>query len=155
MVTAQINQLPGNPGTEGGRRPTDVPGNEQSRPDVEVVVKRTHRRLSVGFKTRVIKHVLELRETGRGSVGEYLRKEGLYYTDVRRWMKQQTSGRLKATKSGTKPQGQPSLRQENQKLRRQLSAMEKKLKKTELIVELQKKISQLLEIDQSGIDEKP
>jgi hypothetical protein len=46
------------------------------------------------------------------------------------------------------------LQAEIHRLRRQLERTEKRLKKTELIVELQKKLSLILGIDQSEIDEK-
>jgi len=154
MVQARIEHISQPPGTEGGRRPTGVPGEETTHQDVEVVQQKTRRRLSVGYKTRVMKAVARLKETGSDSIGSYLRKEGLYYSTVRRWMQQQEQGALRATKSGRKPKSQTSLQGENRRLRRQLEKTEKRLKKTELIVELQKKISMILGIDQVEIDEK-
>ncbi|MBI5471623.1 MAG: hypothetical protein HY961_04690 [Ignavibacteriae bacterium] len=47
-----------------------------------------------------------------------------------------------------------TLQAENQRLRRKLEKTEKKLKKTEMIVELQKKLSAILELDQPTSDEK-
>jgi transposase len=154
MIPARLEQYPQTPGTEGGRRPTGVPGVETIHQNVEVVAKKTRRRLSVGYKTRVIKAVADLKENGSDTVGSYLRKEGLYYSTVRRWMQQQERGELTATKSGRKTKSQSSLQAENKRLRRQLEKTEKRLKKTELIVELQKKISMILGIDQGEIDEK-
>ena len=154
MILAQLEQHAQTPGTEGGRRPTGVPGVELIDQDVEVVAKKTRRRLSVGYKNRVLKTIGELQETEGKSVGSYLRKEGLYYSTVRRWMDQRDHGKLTATKSGRKTKKPSTLQAENQRLRHQLEKTEKRLKKTELIVELQKKISMILGIDQPEIVEK-
>ena len=154
MVQARINQLPQTPVTEGGRRPTGVTGVETKISDVEVVVHKRRRNLTVGYKIRVIETVAELKANGGGSVGSYLRKEGLYYSSVQKWMQQHERGELTATKSGGKSKNRAVLQAEIHRLRRQLESTEKKLKKTELIVELQKKLSLILGIDQSETGEK-
>ena len=153
MMEARIEPLPQTPGTEGGRRPTGVPG-ERTTSDVEVVVQNPRRRLTVGYKIRVIETVAELKGKGIGSVGSYLRKEGLYYSAVRKWTQQYERGELTATKSGSRAKRTTELQAEIQRLRRQLERTEKKLKKTELIVEIQKKLSLILGIDLPEIDEK-
>jgi transposase-like protein len=83
-----------------------------------------------------------------------LRKEGLYYSSVRKWIEQQERGELSSTKSGGKTKSRAVLQAEIHRLRRQLESTEKKLKKTELIVELQKKLSLILGLDQVETDEK-
>lgn len=155
MIQARIEHLSQTPGTEGGRRPTGVPGKEGTAPEVEVVAHKTRRRLTVGYKIRVIETIAELKANGSThSIGSYLRKEGLYYSSVRKWMLQHERGELTATKSGGKTKSRTMLQAENQRLRRQLERTEKKLKKTEMIVELQKKLSLILGLDQSENDEK-
>mgnify|MGYP001575378105 CR=1 FL=1 len=154
MQQARVDHLPQTPGTEGGRRPTGVPGVESMTPTVEVVAHKTRRRLTVGYKIRVIETVAELKANGSSSIGTYLRKEGLYYSSVRKWMQQHERGELTATKSGGKTKSRAVLQAEIHRLRRQLERTEKRLKKTELIVELQKKLSLILGLDQGEIDEK-
>lgn len=154
MVQARIEQLPQTPVTEGGRRPTGVTGVETNIADVEVVAHKKRRNLTVGYKIRVIETVAELKANGSSSVGSYLRKEGLYYSAVQKWIKQHERGELTTTKSGGKTKNRAVLQAEIHRLRRQLESMEKKLKKTELIVELQKKLSLILGIDQNENDEK-
>jgi len=122
--------------------------------DVEVVAHKRRRNLTVGYKLRVIETVAELKANGSSSVGSYLRKEGLYYSSVQKWMQQHEQGELTTTKSGGKTKNRAILLVEIHRLRRQLESTEKKLKKTELIVELQKKLSLILGIAQSEIDEK-
>jgi len=156
----RIEQLHQTPVTEGGRakgivdRPTGVTGVETNIADVEVVAHKKRRNLTVGYKIRVIETVAELKASGSSSVGSYLRKEGLYYSAVQKWMKQHELGELTTTKSGGKTKSRAVLQAEIHRLRRQLESTEKKLKKTELIVELQKKLSLILGIDQSENDEK-
>ena len=154
MLQARVEHLPQTPGTEGGRRPTGVPGVESMTPAVEVVAHKTRRRLTVGYKIRVIETVGELKANGSSSIGTYLRKEGLYYSSVRKWMQQHERGELTATKSGGKTKSRAVLQAEIHRLRHQLERTEKRLKKTELIVELQKKLSLILGLDQGEIDEK-
>lgn len=110
--------------------------------------------MTVGYKIRVIETVAELKGKGNGSVGSYLRKEGLYYSAVRKWTQQYERGELTATKSGSRAKRTTELQAEIHRLRRQLERTEKKLKKTELIVEIQKKLSLILGIDLPEIDEK-
>jgi transposase-like protein len=154
MLQARIEQLPQTPGMEGGRRPTGVTGVETKPTEVEVVARKTRRRLTIGYKIRVIETVAELKANGSSSIGSYLRKEGLYYSSVRKWIEQQERGELSSTKSGGKTKSRAVLQAEIHRLRRQLESTEKKLKKTELIVELQKKLSLILGLDQVETDEK-
>ena len=141
--------------TEGGRRPTGVTveaeGKEIPSPEVSAPGKR--RRLSTAYKIRMVETVSALRADGSSSIGAYLRKEGLYYSTVRRWAQQFDRGELttRHNEGKTKVRG---LQAENQRLRRKLEQAEKKLKKTEMIVELQKKLSAILSLDQSTDNEK-
>ena len=159
MLAGRLEQHSGTPGTEGVRRTTGVTGEETKQHEVEVVGKHTRRRLSIGYKLRVLKAIAELKENrssegSSDSIGSYLRKEGLYYSSVRKWMEQQERGELTGKRDGGKTKSRSALQAEIQKLRRQLEQTEKKLKKTELIIEFQKKISTMLGIDQPEIDEK-
>jgi len=154
MLQARVEHLPQTPGMEEGRMPTGVPGIETTPTDVEVVAHKTRRRLTIGYKIRVIETVAELKANGSSSIGSYLRKEGLYYSSVRKWIEQQERGELTASKSAGKTKSREVLQAEIHRLRRQLERTEKKLKKTELIVELQKKLSLILGLDQVETDEK-
>lgn len=135
-------------GMEGARRATGVPVERTNHPDPEVRPSgKTRRRLTVGYKLKVIAAVEELRSQGNGAIGAYLRKEGLYYATVHKWAKLQEKGFLTSNKPGTHQKSNKGLHGEIAKLRRKLEQAEKKLKKTELIVELQKKLSLILSID--------
>ncbi len=111
------------------------------------VLARTKRRLhTVAYKLKVIETVAALRSQGNGAVGAYLRSEGLYYSAVRTWERLHTQGKLTTSnRRGTKPESRDELQAEIKRLRRQNEQLEKRLQKTELIVDLQKKLSQVLQ----------
>lgn len=141
-------------GTERGRRPTGVPIDGSKIPSSEVEAKRTHRRHTVAYKIRVLETVSALRTDGGGAIGAYLRKEGLYYSTVRKWTQLHEQGKLTSTQSGPKGKSREALQAEIHQLRRKLERTQQKLKKTELIVELQKKLSSILGLDQETNNEK-
>lgn len=142
-------------GTEGGRRPTGVPAEVNNKPDPEVVVQMTRRRLNNSYKLKVLNHVDSLRDDGSGAIGAYLRKEGLYYSMVHNWSKQRDQGLLRGHRiSHSNEKSRDAIVAENKQLRRKLEQTEKRLHKTELLVELQKKLSVFMEMDVQSAAEK-
>jgi transposase len=152
MKDKQLEVTPA--GTEGGRRPTGVPAGVNGKPDPEVLVQMTRRRINNSYKLKVLNHVDSLRYDGNGAIGAYLRKEGLYYSMVHNWSKQRDQGLLRghrSTKSNEKTRD--AILAENKQLRRKLEQTEKRLHKTELLVELQKKLSAFMELDAQRVTE--
>jgi len=134
-------------GTEGGRRPTGVPDEARTPPDPEVVARTTRRRMTNSYKSKVANHVDSLRAEGGGAIGAYLRKEGLYYSMVHKWSLLRDQGLLmNHGKSAARSKDRDTLLSENKQLRRKLEQTEKRLHKTELLVELQKKISVMMDL---------
>ena len=80
-------------------------------------------------------------------MGAYLRKEGLYYSSIRSWERLRDQGLLTSTSKGPKENNRDALLAENKQLRRKLDQAQKRLAKTELIIELQKKLSAIMGID--------
>lgn len=139
---------------EGVRRTTDGTSDGRKFPDTsvsetEVVARTTRRRLSLAYKLKVLETVALLRTQGHGAVGSYLRQEGLYYSSVRSWGRLHANGELTTRRKGAKDKSRESLLAENKKLRRTLEQTNTRLAKTELLVELQKKLSSILELDAS------
>lgn len=155
MMVQQIERGGTTTVTEGGRRPTGVTveAGREEIPSPEVSAYARRRRLSTAYKIRIVETVAALRADGSNSIGAYLRKEGLYYSSVRRWAQQFERGEL-TTRQNEGKANVRGLQAENQRLRRKLEQAEKKLKKTEMIVELQKKLSTILGLDHSTSDEK-
>jgi len=109
-------------------------------PDPEVVPQAKRRKFSAEYKTRILAEVEECQEPGQ--TGAILRREGLYTSHL--WRQQRAAGELQVSgskKRGPKPELQvkemAELRQENRRLRSQL-------KQAELVIDVQKKLSQLL-----------
>lgn len=127
--------------SEGGRRPT---GDSIPDADTEVVVPRKRRRHTKAYKLSVLNTVAELKKESPGKIGEYLRSEGLYYKTVSQWRNQQRDGTLSEHRKGTVGHVRESMAKENAKLKRQLASVQKKLDQAELLVDLQKKVSQLI-----------
>ena len=113
------------------------------------VVGRPRRRHTLAYKLKVLETVAELRNQGKGAIGAYLRSEGLYYSTIRAWQRQQDEGKLTSGDRSFKKTSREELLAENKRLRRQNEQLEKRLQRTELIVELQKKLSQVLQIDET------
>lgn len=143
---------------EGGRRPTEDslpaaarPSDTPVVPDSEVEGPTTRRRLTVAYKLKVLNRIEDLRKEGNGSVGAYLRAEGLYYSSVQKWMRQNENGSLGIRSRGARIKGREALMRENKALRRQNEGLKKRLHKTEIIVDLQKKISEMMNLDNPEI----
>ena len=147
MESLKLQVTPGIAGTEEGRRPTVVPADAPIKPDSEVVARPHRRNLTVAYKLRVLETVSALREQGQGAIGAYLRKEGLYYSSISSWERLRDKGLLTSTQKGPKEKNRDALLVEIKQLRRKLDQSRKRLAKTELIIELQKKLSAIMGID--------
>jgi transposase len=132
---------------EGGRRPTE---GSAGRPDPEVPDKPKRRRYSDSYKRRVVDHVSELRKLNNGEIGSYLRREGLYFSMVRKWEKTLSEKSEKENKPGRTPKSHADYQEENIRLKKELKRTKKKLAKSELIIDIQKKISKIMKEDKEG-----
>ena len=141
---------------EGARRATALPvdefpqGTASSRPavippDPEVVATPTRRRFTAENKLRILK--LADACTAVGSLGALLRSEGLYASNLTTWRRQRTDGVLSALtpqKRGRKASARHPLRAENETLRKENARLSTRLKQAEIIIDVQKKVSQIL-----------
>ena len=144
-------------GLEGARRTTAMPIDEpfpgaiSPRPAVivppnpEVIATPTRRRFTAADKLRILK--LADACTAGGSLGALLRAEGLYSSHLTTWRRQRTEGVLSALtpqKRGRKVSAQHPLRAENETLRKENARLSTRLKQAELIIDVQKKVSEIL-----------
>ena len=83
-----------------------------------------------------------------GNLGALLRREGLYYSNVSLWRKQQREGTLVALgkRQGRKGPEVNGVLLENKKLRKENEQMKRRLAQAELIIDVQKKVSQMFGI---------
>jgi hypothetical protein len=133
--------------TDGVRRTTGVAENFTPPPDPQVTPSK-RRRLSLAYKIKVIEAVTRLREEGNTkAIGSYLRKEGLYYASITKWEHLYHNGELTTSRTGPKQKSREDLHNEIKRLRRKLDQTQKRLEKTQILIELQKKLSSLLEME--------
>jgi transposase len=130
--------------TDGGRRP----------PDPEVAAVATRRKFTAEYKRRVLAEVDAA--SGSGTVGRILRREGLYASHLTKWRKEREDAEraaLEPKKRGPKASRKEPLVAENAKLRRENARLQKKLRKAEVIIDVQKKVSQILGITLPALEE--
>lgn len=114
-------------------------------PDPEMVATPTRRRVTAEDQLRILKLVDAW--TAVGSLGALLRAEGLYASNRTTWRRQRTEGMLSALtpqKRGRKESARHPLRAANETLRKENTRLTTRLKQAELIIDVQKKVSQLL-----------
>jgi transposase-like protein len=120
----------------------------------EVTEKPERRRFTVEYKADILRRT-DAVELGSGELGELLRKEGLYSSILSVWRRQRDAGviaGLASQKRGRKAKRRDPVTVENEKLRRELAQVRQRLEQAEIIIEVQKKISQLLGIPVAKID---
>ena len=115
------------------------------RPDPEVVTKAKRRSFTAAYKLWVLEEADKCREQP-GQIGALLRREGLYASNLTTWRRQREAGQL----AGLKPRkrGRKANKEEAEigRLRRENKRIEKRLEQAELIIEAQKKLSEILGI---------
>ena len=112
-------------------------------PDPEVVPKAKRRQFTAKYKLRILEEAD--RCTERGQIGELLRREGLYSSHLSKWRRLRARGQLQALapkKRGRKGQD-PSVA-ELARLRRENKRLRAQLEQAEIIIDVQKKLAQLL-----------
>ena len=119
------------------------PGKESlARVDPEVKVKPERRRFTAEYKLRILEEADNC--TGPGQIGALLRREGLYSSNLTQWRLQRAEGALQALTPRKRGPKVDPLTEENAALRRRIDRLEAELKRAETIIEVQKKVSELL-----------
>ena len=147
--------------TEGARRATGVtpfgarPEVSQIMvPDPEVPEKKPRRKFTAKYKLSILEEVDKCNHPGQ--IGALLRREGLYSSSLTLWRKQRAQGLLDALspqKRGRKAKPRNPLAAKVARLERDNERLKKKLKQAETIIEVQKKISEILGITQNLPDQ--
>ena len=120
-------------------------------PDPEVPEKKPRRRFTTAYKLRILKAYDSCTESGE--IGALLRREGLYHSNINTWLRQRDEGvlhGLSPKKRGRKAREVNPLAKEVARLERQNKKLFEKLKQAETIIEVQKKISEILGIPQNN-----
>lgn len=113
-------------------------------PETEVKPKQKRRRLTPSYKQRILKAADECSE--HGELGAMLRREGLYYAQLSLWRKQLENGEgLTESRRGRKsscrnPEDVKLLKKKD----REIASLEARLRRAEGLIEIQKKIAEIL-----------
>jgi transposase-like protein len=129
----------------GDRRDPDI-----SPPDPEVTEAKPRRRFTAAYKLRVIDQADQCSEPGQ--IGALLRREGLYSSHLTNWRKQREQGILQGltpAKRGRKARPRNPLDTRVAELERENQRLQNKLKQAHIMIEAQKKISEILGIEQN------
>jgi len=119
-------------------------------PDPEVETTKPRRRFTAKYKLSILTEVDAC--TNKGEIGAILRREGLYSSNLTTWRKQREKGildGLSPRKRGRKTKEINPLTKRVAELERENRKLEKKLKQAEIIIEFQKKISQMLNLGEN------
>jgi len=123
-------------------------------PNPEVPNKPSRRRFTAEYKLRIL--MIADACTEPGSLGALLRREGLYASNLNTWRHQRDRGVLSALspkKRGRKELGRDPLVAENEKLRKENERIASRLRQAEIIIDIQKKVSQILGIPLTATEE--
>jgi transposase-like protein len=116
-----------------------------SMPDPEVSERPLRRRFTKEYKLRILREAD--RCTKPGELGALLRREGVYHSSLSTWRRQRREGTLSALgskKRGRKCKDEAS--REIKRLRRENQRLQKELDQAKSVIEVQKKLSDLLGI---------
>ncbi len=122
---------------------------DRDRPDPEVLEKKPRRKFTAAYKLRILKEFDACVKPGEK--GALLRREGLYHSNICTWRRQRDEGQLKGLspkKRGRKTNKANPLEQKLLKLERENRNLQEKLRKAEIVIDVQKKISEMLNIPQ-------
>jgi len=121
-------------------------GRAAPRPNPEVLARAKRRTYTGEYKQKVLTEADATR--GSGEIGAVLRRHGLYSSHLTKWRQERKCGILEGLatqKRGPKSKANP-LTAENQKLRRDNDRLTDRLRKAEIVIDVQKKVAMLLGI---------
>lgn len=124
--------------------------------EVEVMAKPERRRFTAGYKLRILREADACEE--RGALGALLRREGLYSSHLVAWREARRRGELAGLaprRRGPKAKPVDPRDKKLAELTRQNQRLLARLDRAEKIIELQKKVSEILGVALPKIDEMP
>ena len=116
-------------------------------PEVEVSSKPIRRRFTAEYKRKILKESEACTE--RGAIGALLRREGLYSSHLIAWRGAAKRGELAgltSKKRGPKAKVVHARDRELEEKNREIAKLKKRIERTEVMLEIQKKVAQLLGI---------
>ena len=111
-------------------------------PDPQVIARPTRRRFSVADKLRILREADAC--TQHGQLGALLRREGIYSSTLASFRKQQEEGKLLAKNDPLRATRRKAQEAQRQRDHRKMQALEKENRTLKALVELQKKVADLM-----------
>jgi len=130
-----------------------VGGARDVRPDPQVLEKPTRRRFTAQYKRRILEEADACSQPGQ--IGALFRREGLYSSLLSAWRRE----RDKALSEGLGPRkrgrraGKNPLAERVARLERDNARLRRELEQAKLIIDIQKKTSQLLGIERTDVSQ--
>jgi transposase-like protein len=124
--------------------------------EIEVMAKATRRRFTAEYKLKILREAEAC--TRAGEIGALLRREGLYFSNLRTWrdqLRQVGELGLAPKKRGPAPRPKNPLVAKVVALERELTRLRARAERAEALVELQKKVAELLGTPLRRTGEKP
>lgn len=150
-MSAKVKTPSGDPGLRAVSSTTDRPGNvpaSTASPRTEVLSSPVRRQFTLEYKLRILEEA-QVCENAL-EIGMLLRREGLYSYHLKDWRRSLKAGRLKGVpRKVAEAMGHPPLvsHTAHQALLRELDRTRRKLHQAEQIIEVQKKVSRLWELE--------
>jgi transposase-like protein len=141
-------------GAEGAGAGAPLPPPVVVVAEPEVPEKARRRQFSAEYKMRVVQEADACTEPGE--IGALLRREGLYSSHLVLWRRQRDEGILEGLaprKRGRKAKPKNPLTKKVAELERENARLKQRLKQAETIIDVQKKVSQILGIPLSDVAE--
>ena len=148
-MTTEVTTLLRSPGVED---PGRMEAAAESRPDPEVPARAKRRTFTAQYKLEIM---AEYDAAPEGEKGAVLRREGLYSSHIVDWRKSRDAGALAGLKA---PRGRrPRDRQAEQiaRLEVEKKRLEQELAKARFVIDVQGKLSALLETLSESTDTEP
>ena len=119
-------------------------GKVQALPNPEVDAKPKRRQFTAAYKLDIVDQADRCKGS-ETAVGELLRREGLYSSNLTTWRQQRETGALQAL--GKRRGRKPTVRdKEREQLAHRVAKLEQENAQLRAIIEIQKKVSGILEI---------
>ena len=116
----------------------------RSLPDPQVTARSTRRRFTVADKLRILRDADACSQ--HGQLGAVLRREGIYSSTLASFRKQYDEGKLLYKNDQMRAQKRKQQEAQRQRDRRKIEALEKENRKLLALVDLQKKLSELMNL---------
>jgi transposase len=114
-------------------------------PDPEVRDRPRRRTFTAKYKLKILSELDACSEPGES--GAVLRREGLYSSHISEWRKKRAAGELQGLAPRKRgPRSRDPLVAENARLERETARLQEELRKARLIIDVQKKLTEILNI---------